>query len=299
MLPIENSIQQQIETNQSKNLLYDHAEQIMEIEPGFRSTLEALLAIPADKAEPLPAGMVSFAVRSFLKKLYSVNQYLRINPKKMEELEHIYWLTWQTMLRTGNIQAALREQHYPKLSQWLATLYPNKFLEPIRVLPAVGHVVCEEYSALLQLELFQIDVTQLKQPLIDIGCGSRANLVRYLRSLEIEAYGFDRFLEIQAPYLEQKDWFDMVFEPGQWGSILSNMAFTNHLNHTYHHDRNQFAQYLLKMKDIFASLAIGGSFYYAPGLPFIEDRLDPTQYKVERKRVIQDVFVSVVTRTAE
>jgi len=47
------------------------------------------------------------------------------------------------------------------------------------------------------------------------------------------------------------------------GSIVSNMAFTNHLNYAYRHDVSQLEPYLLKMKEILAALAPGGSFYYA------------------------------------
>ena len=71
-----------------------------------------------------------------------------------------------------------------------------------------------------------------------------------MRSLGIAAFGFDRQLEIQEPHIEQRDWFDYPFEAGKWGSIVSNMAFTNHLNYAYLHDVSQLEQYLLKMKDI-------------------------------------------------
>lgn len=297
MQSIENCIQRQIDINRSKNLLHAQAKHFMDIEPGFRSTLEELLTLSSsDKAEHLPPKLVQFAARTLLKRLFSVNQFLRIDRQKLAELECIYRHTWDTMRQTGNIQVTLRELHYPQLSQWLASLYPIDFLEPIRSLPIVGHVVCEEYSAQLQVALFQIDISRIHQPLIDVGCGSRAILVRYLRSLGVEAYGFDRLLEVQEPYLEQKDWFDYAFERSRWGSVTSNMGFTNHLLYTYHQDRSQFVSYLLKMKDILGSLVIGGSFYYAPGVPFIEDRLAPTHYHVERRRVIEDIFVSVVTK---
>ena len=67
--------------------------------------------------------------------------------------------------------------------------------------------------------------------MIDVGCGSQANLVTYFRALGIEAYGIDRHLETHKPYLDQVDWFDYDFEAGRWGTIVSHMSFTNHLNY--------------------------------------------------------------------
>ncbi len=297
MQSIENSIKRQLDVNKSKNLLFVNVEQIMDIEPGFPVALEELLdSTLSDKPESISSEIVSFAAQSLLKNLYSVNQYLRISNQKVEELEKIYLQTWRTMIRTKNIQTVLREHHYPELSRWLATLYPKEFRKRLRFSPVVGNLVCEEYSDQLQIELLQIDVTHMKQPVIDIGCGSQANLVRKLRLLGIEAYGFDRYLEVQESYLTQMDWFEYPFEPASWGTIISNMAFTNHLRHAHLHDASQLEQYLLKMRDIIESLAISGRFYYAPSLPFIENWFAPERYKVEQEQIIGELFVSTVTK---
>ena len=300
MQSIGNHIRQQIESNKSKNLLYARVGQIMEIEPGFLFALEQLLASARqdiDVTRQIQFDMVSFAVQALLERLYSVNQYLRIDRAKVQELENIYRQTWQIMLRTGDVHAALREHHYPELSRWIADLYPPGFLESLKLSPFIGHVVCKEYSAQLQIELLGIDVSHIKEPLIDVGCGARANLVRYLRSLDIEAYGLDRSLARADSYLESIDWFDYSFEPDTWGTIVSHLAFANHLVFTYRHDRTQLDQYVLKMRDMIRSLVIGGTFYYAPSLPFIEQRLS-AQYEVKRKRVVRDVFASSITRAA-
>ena len=203
------------------------------------------------------------------------------------------------MVSTGKIQAALRDYHYPEISRWLATLYPQEFRKRLRFAPIVGHVVYEEYSAQLQIDLLQIDVVHLKQPVLDIGCGSQANLVRYLRSRGTEAFGFDRRLEIRESCLQEMDWFEYPFEDASWGTIISNMAFTNHLNYAYLHDASQFEQYSVKMKDILESLSVGGRFYYAPSLPIVENGFSTERYKVKRERTINDIFVSIVTKIAE
>lgn len=214
----------------------------------------------------------------------------------MAELKEIYKLSWQAMQQTRNICLVLREIHYPALAQWLAPLYPKAFLKQLRYQGEVGHIVNEEYSAEFQIDLFDLNISRIKQPVLDIGCGSRANLVRYLRSLGVEAFGIDRYLKIHEPYLDQIDWFEYTFCKGSWGTIVSNMAFTNHLNFAYLHDFSQFEPYLLKMNEILESLQGSGSYYYAPALPFIEDRLVAHSYRVDRQPVTGDIFFSTIIK---
>jgi len=202
------------------------------------------------------------------------------------------------MKETRNVRATLDEVHYPALSKWLAVLYPEKFRELLRSPSRVGSVTYGEYSADLQLEVLGIDPGRIRQPFIDIGCGSRANLVIHLRSLGVEAYGIDRQLDVQASYLWQADWFDFRFEPGRWGTVAAHMSFTNHLNYAYLHDLAQLERYLEKMKEILESLAVGGSFYYAPGLPFLEQELSAVCYRVYSEQRPGGVRVSRVDRLA-
>jgi hypothetical protein len=249
MQPIKISIKRQLDANKTINLLFENAKQIMDIEPGFLAALEELL-ISDEKPETLRAELVSFTAHELVKRLRSVNPYLRINSKQIEKLEKIYGRTWQKIVQTGDIKTTLKEFHYPTLSAWLASLYPEKFHQALQRSATVSPVTYGEYSAELQVMVLGIDVTRIKQPVMDIGCGSQANLVRHLRSRSIEAYGIDRCLEVHESYLEQVDWFEYQFEPGKWGTVVSNMSFTNHLNYAYLHDISQLEHYLLKMKEI-------------------------------------------------
>jgi hypothetical protein len=202
------------------------------------------------------------------------------------------------MVQMGNIKTTLKEFHYPELSTWLASLYPEKFRQALRRSATIGSVTYGEYSAELQVEGLGIDVTRIQQPVMDIGCGSQASLVRYLRSLGIEAYGIDLYLGTHEFYLERVDWFEYHFKPGNWGTIVSNMGFTNHLNYAYLHDISQLEYYLLKMKEILESLSLGGCFHYAPGLPFLEEKLSCKEYKVEQQK-ISNVLTSIVIRESK
>jgi hypothetical protein len=295
--PIENSIQRQIEANQSRNLLYAHFEEIIEIEPNFLAALEESLA----KTQPVfseqkQQELASFAAETFLKRLAAINQFIRVEPGKVKDLENIYRSTWKRLQKTEKIEATLKESHYPALSRWLADLYPGDFVEHLKSIPQIGHVVCEEYSPQLQIDLLKLELAALKQPVLDLGCGSAAHLVNYLRSLGLEAHGIDRTLLKTETFLQQVDWFDYAFVPDKWGTIISNMAFTNHLIYVSRHDSAQIKTYLLKFSEILASLLPGGSFHYAPGVPFVEQRLDPTQYQVETERVLGEIFATKITK---
>jgi hypothetical protein len=269
----------------------------MNVEPSFLAALEELLNSKiSERAGDIYSDFVSFTAKEFVKRLYAINPYVRVEQDQVETLEEIYRRTWQLMTKTGNIKTTLKEFHYPELSKWLATLYPEKFRRVLKISSNVGHVTYGEYSAEFQVELFGINIAHIQQPVMDIGCGSQANLVRYFRSLGVEAYGIDRYVETQEPYLNRADWFDFYFEPSRWGTIISNMGFTNHLNYAYLHDISQLERYLLKMKQILESLSIRGCMYYAPSLPFIEDKLSAKSYKLEREQKINNLFVSRIIR---
>jgi hypothetical protein len=297
MESIDVSIKQQLDVNKSKNLLFENAAQIMNVEPSFLAALEELLNSNIDdKSEVVHSEFISFTAKELVKRLYFINPYLQVSKLQIGSLEQIYRRTWQKMIETGDIKTTLNEFHYPELSKWIAILYPEKFQKFLKLSSGVGHVTYREYSAELQIDLLGIDIAHIKQPVIDIGCGNQANLVKHFRSLGIEAYGIDRHLGIHESYLNQVDWFDFYFEPSKWGTIISNMGFTNHLNYAYMHDIAQLERYLLKMKEIMASLLANGYFYYAPSLPFIEDKLSTKNYKVEREQKISDVFVSIIMK---
>jgi hypothetical protein len=297
MKSIGNSIKQQLDINKSRNLLFENLEQIMNVEPSFLALLEELMdSEVSNKSEDNFSEFVSFTAKELIMRLYSVNPYLQITKEQVKNLEQIYRQTWQVMINTRNVKTTLIEFHYPELSKWIATLYPEKFQKLLKSSPRIGKVTYGEYSAKLQVELLGIDISHIKQPVIDIGCGSHANLVRCFRSLGVEAYGIDRHLEFHEPYLYQVDWFDYYFAQGKWGTVVSNMGFTNHLNYAYLHDISQLKRYLLKMEEIVESLSVSGSFFYAPSLPFIEDKLSTKCYKVMREQKISDIFVSLITR---
>lgn len=141
--------------------------------------------------------------------------------------------------------------------------------------------VCSEYSAPFQLQLLGLEEDQLLEPILDIGCGSEANLVSYLREIGREAYGIERQLEIKNDYLEEANWLTYEFGQDKWSTVISNMAFSNHYFHQEITGSDQVKIYEHKYYEILKGLKKNGSFIYAPGLPSIEEKLDES-YEVEK-----------------
>ena len=144
--------------------------------------------------------------------------------------------------------------------------------------------VCREYSSSLQLEMLAVDETQLKEPILDIGCGQNGHLVNYLRKKGHAAFGVDRACPSSRNF-ENADWLNLDLQENHWGSILSHMAFSNHFlfHHVYKH--GQPGQYAKQFMKILSALKAGGSFYYTPGLPFIESLLPNSQYTCQRRPI--------------
>jgi len=294
---LDDALQRQIDLNQTRNVLHTRLGQTIEIDPEFLAVLEELCAKDGQAfSEAALQDAISFASKTLMKRMISINQFLQIDDEKTHDLENIYLHTWKRIIKTRDIPSTLRNHHYPALTRWMSGLYPEHFIEQLKSSPAIGHVVCEEYSAELQARLLGIDIQTFKQPLLDIGCGNSAGFVRYLRTFQKQAYGFDRRIENEESFLQQSNWLDYRFEPGAWGTIVSHMAFTNHFIHVFHHDKTQLNLYGRKFNEILGSLAAGGSFHYAPGLPFIEQGIDPEKYQVEQLVVIKGISTTRITR---
>ena len=119
----------------------------------------------------------------------------------------------------------------------------------------------------------------------------------YLKDLGLDIIGIDRFAS-ECHYCFKTDWLEYNYGISRWGSIISNMSFSNHFVHHHHREDGNFIAYARKYMEILNSLKPGGSFFYAPSLPFIEKYLDLNTFSV-RKRIAKDnIAVSLVKRLA-
>ncbi|MBX3082470.1 MAG: class I SAM-dependent methyltransferase [Anaerolineae bacterium] len=207
--------------------------------------------------------------------IYKNNQFITFTAPEKTALIRLYadymremLVLLESMIETdfGSAFEGVVMNHLVALQAYVITLAAGR-----RQMDALidKEVMCAEYSAELQLSVLNIDIATLSEPILDVGCGVHGTLVRYLRAAKLDAYGIDRLVHA-SPYLTEIDWLQMDFSVTAWGTIVSHMAFSNHFIF-HHHSRDgvpdAFArQYMAMLR----SLNVGGSLYYAPSLPFIE-----------------------------
>lgn len=276
---LKKQIDDQFAFNRGKNLFFGESNSVL----CFKKNTWAMVAQLGNLDKNGKNTLVEYTTNCAIQEFCKQNQYYTFDTIARKDLEIIYNQLF-TDLRSSNPEdkpaiESIAQKHYRKLSNWL--ILTNPFSQKIysHQPELLEPVACSEYSAELQLNMLQLNPLTLEAPVLDIGCGTKAELVKFLRKKGIEAYGFDRFAEQQA-YLKQSDWMTYPYGIQKWGSIVSNLGFSNHFIH--HHLRNDgnFEGYAKKYMEILDSLKPGGSFYYAPDLPFIEMYLDTSKFRV-------------------
>ncbi|TFL16557.1 class I SAM-dependent methyltransferase [Jannaschia formosa] len=151
---------------------------------------------------------------------------------------------------------------------------------------AADEPLCAHYSPGLQLRLLDITPTDMPGPVLDLGCGEDAALVHELHRLgRIDAWGLDALCETNG-HLFRGDWNDARFTPAAWGTILAHHSFSLHAFRAHLHGPDTTAtRHARTYMRILASLKPGGSFRYAPALPFLEDLLPADQWLVRRREL--------------
>jgi SAM-dependent methyltransferase len=281
----------QIEFNQGRNLFHKEFNETMKF---TESTLEAILNL--DKIVPGDLDLlIDYTSERVLQEFCRVNQYFSFQEKDKSGLKKIYRDLCQNIIAKKDITA---QTHYENLKVWLEKTNPFSqeiYREKDAVLESV---VCSEYSATLQKEILHLNNIQLLEPVLDIGCGKAGNLVKYLRNNGIEAYGIDRFSD-NSPYIEKTDWLQFNYGIEKWGTIVSNLGFSNHFIHNHLREDGCFVEYAKKYMSILKSLKPGGCFCYAPDLPFIEKYLDRKRFLITKYDIEDLSFKTTVIKQLE
>jgi len=153
------------------------------------------------------------------------------------------------------------------------------------------------YSPDLQLAVLGLAVDDLEEPILDIGCGESASLVRHLRAAGLEARGIDR--EAKADVAERADWLTYDYGSARWGSMLSHLGFSLHFMHQEMKRSELAFDYARVYMRMLKGLLHGGTFAYVPGLPFIEAMLPKSDFEVKRVPLAKDLMTENVARVQE
>lgn len=287
----QDNIDKQFEYNQGKNLFYNGILNSLKFSPETWNAIEKIELIDADSENMLIDYLTNRAVQEFC----SINQFYTFDKQSLQTLRSLYVALFSNIKHRDCSIDSIAEMHYDNLKKWLRQT--NTFAEKIYASKGetIESVVCSEYSPELQFEILQIDIDQITEPVLDIGCGEHGNMVLYLRKKGIDASGFDRFVN-DNDALSVSDWFEYHFEKNKWGTIISNLGFSNHFLH--HHFRNDgnYIDYAKKYMDILSSLKVGGHFHYAPDLPFVEQHLDKDKYQLSKHGIGDSDFKSTTIK---
>lgn len=291
MKNFQDSIDKQFEFNQGRNLFYKGILASLRFSPETLKTIEDIKGIDPTSESVLIDYLTDRAIQAFCK----MNQYYTFDDQARVSLKNIYTHLFARLKKQDSSVEAIAQTHYRHLIEWITTT--NPFAE--RIYNSQGDVVepvaCSEYSADLQMKILRIDIAQMQQPVLDIGCGEQGNLVLFLRQKGIEAYGFDRFA-FDNSYLSHSDWFEYNFGKDKWGTITSNLGFSNHFHHHHVRDDGNYIAYAKKYMGILHALKVGGSFHYAPDLPFVEQYLDKDKYQLAKHRIGNYEFRTSIIR---
>ena len=288
---LEDAILQRYEKNWSKSLYDVYALDLdfLTLDTNlvhFVRTNQAAIASVLDDQTTV-SHLTDLYVSRSLDFTYKENQFLHLSRQDetmFHGLYHDYLLHLRTILATEQTIHSLKRcmermllDHFLHLRKFL-----SYFLEKQQT--SFQRVVCHEYTPHLQLDFLGIDVASLSEPVLDIGCGKSGQLVQFLRKAGIHAVGLDRTVN-KVEGLFKADWLELTFPPYTWGSIISHMAFSNHFRFHHHSASGIPEKYARQYMRLLTSLRPGGMFYYAPGLPFIEQCLSDGEYSIRTYRI--------------
>lgn len=281
----------QIEFNQRKNLFHKKFNETLNFTEPTMTAIQNIGSIAPDDLSVL----IDYITEKVLQEFCRVNQYYSFQENDKADLKKLYWNLYQDIIEKKKTVEAISQAHYENLKMWLAKTNPFSqamYQEKEAVLKPVA---CSEYSAFLQKNILHLNDVQLLEPILDIGCGQEGNLVKYLRENAFECYGIDRFAG-QSHFLKKADWLHVDYGIEKWGTIVSNLGFSNHFIHNHVREDGNFIEYAKKYMEILKSLQIGGCFCYAPDLPFIERYLDENIYSIKKYDIENVPFKTTIVK---
>jgi hypothetical protein len=155
------------------------------------------------------AAPVSFLRKITLRCIGRRFQFAEVGPRQVLELDE-FWVEWldavaELLTTTGDPDEIVSRLTELFEGRWAA------FSDLVRawIAPAKAPLrptVSAEYSPELQLSILGLELRDLTEPILDLGCGARAELVRYLRARGKRAVGIDRHLSTEDG-ARRADWF--------------------------------------------------------------------------------------------
>lgn len=286
------NIDNQIEFNQGKNIFLDN----LDFFQFAKETVQVILNIDKLNSDSKQS-LIEYATDKAIEEFCRVNQYYTFDLKAKNKLREIYTDLFDNFQAKTHSIEDISKNHYKKLKNWIKE--NNSFAENIykNCDEKVSPVACSEYTPKLQIDILQINIKHLIQPVLDVGCGIHGHLVNYLKKQGVEVYGIDRF-KFKSSNLTTSDWLEYEYGNEKWGTVVSNLGFSNHFNHHNMREDGNYIEYGKTYMNILNALKIGGSFHYAPDLPFIEKYLDRNHFDLKKHEINKyDFKTTIITKS--
>lgn len=266
-------------------------ERIMDFAESHGAELEAMAGSAMVETVRIPAA-------EFARSLGLLNQYVNLGAEAKARIADSYAAFFRDFLDCLGASGPSAEErlgdcivlHRRRLGSVLAGV------EGLREAGRTVSKPCFCYSPELQMRILRLDEGRIAEPLLDLGCGPDALLVRALRARGVEAFGVDRSIREPEPFLSEAGWEEFSLGSEAWGTVVSNLAFSNHFIYRYIRNDGSDLAYARLYMDILSSLRVGGGFHYAPSLPFIERHLGRERYVVDEYPLMEGLGATVVRR---
>ena len=275
---IKTILRRQIRANLGTNLFYGRLPSNVTVDVSFPDAARSLRSL----GEGISDDLAEYAAACTEEALYETNQYLDLEDEDRRALRSLYRDTFHRLVSDDDLLGCLRD-HHRGLSSCVEQLYPAGFPALLAESPVLGRVTCAEYSASTIESIYGFELRDLREPVLDIGCGRSAGLVAALSTLGKDVVGIDRAAESSRTDVLKTGWFDFEYESREWGTIFANMSFTNHMRYHLAHGTGRRGAFADTYGRICSALAEGGSFRYAPAVPEAELSLDADEFSVERR----------------
>lgn len=225
-----------------------------------------------DKVDAFSGTLYNYFVNECIQK----NQYLTLTQDDYKKVMNIY-----KKLIT-NLKEVDDNQNKEMQIIEIIRQHREKLIDLLKIKNEEDEVIipCSEYSYRLQEKVLQIDINDLCDPIIDIGCGQKASLVKDLLQKGKDAFGIDQYASNEKKILNE-NWFEFHFIPMKWGTVISHMAFTNHFRRSITYETSDRARYEGKYLEILESLKPGGRFIYCPRIPEVEGMINMSEYEMK------------------
>ncbi|ADY13866.1 hypothetical protein SpiBuddy_2045 [Sphaerochaeta globosa str. Buddy] len=229
-----------------------------------------------EKIQSLTGSLYNYLVMECVQ----VNQYVSLSKDTIDSLNilyrelvlHLRGLALENRTLQDDLEIIV-QRHRAKLISALKHNSYNKNQDQL-------FIPCAEYSGSFQFHLLHLGDCLLKQPILDVGCGKKHQLLSYLEEKGFEElYGLDQY-HSDEHRIFCGNWFDYHFLQSTWGSVIAHMSFSNHYRRSLINQDSDTVLYTMKYLEILDSLIVGGLFIYSPAVRTIEETLDRQRYSI-------------------